>query len=161
MPTESEWIMRLPPVARTEGTDQPIASASIRQASVGERLVNAALVHSDGECASLCGIAAGFVLEQRHNGVCPVSHVVPGLLITDRPEAGYQDVQLLRAERAAGGEDVGGHHQAGIDFGPSSCCETRDRRVIPDDLCELIQEFVHALAPFGGQASSALARYSE
>ena len=29
----SEWIMRLPPVASTEGTGQPIAFASIRQAS--------------------------------------------------------------------------------------------------------------------------------
>ena len=33
IPTVSEWVMRLPPVASTEGTGQPIAFASIRQAS--------------------------------------------------------------------------------------------------------------------------------
>ena len=42
---------------------------------------------------------AGFVLEQRHDGIRPVRDVVQRLLITDRPEAGYQDVQLLPAER--------------------------------------------------------------
>ena len=92
---------------------------------------------------------AGFVFEQRHDGIRPIRDVVLGLLITDRPEAGYQDVQLLPAECASRADAGGGLHPAGVSFALSSCGETRDRLVIPGDLSELVQEFVHPLLPFG------------
>ena len=100
--------------ARTEGTDQPSACVSIRQAKSGEPLVNAALLSPrSANRASAGGVAAGFVLEQRHDGVRPVRDVIERLLITYRPEAGYQDVQLLPAERPSGAR-AGGLRSADV-----------------------------------------------
>ena len=121
----------------------------------------AALGSSGGETASVRRVAAGFVFEQRHDGICPVRDVVQRLLITDRPEAGYQDVQLLSAERTSGADADGVLDPADIGFGLSSCGEPCDRLVIPDDLGQLSRSSSTRLRPSGVSASIALARYSE
>ena len=94
----------------------------------------------------------GFVLEQRDDGVRPVCNVVERLLIADRSEAGGQDTELLRRERASGvvlGEGIG---PAEVGFGLSGPGEPGDRLVVTDDLGELFHELVHPLASLGGEA---------
>ena len=98
----------------------------------------------------------GFVLEERDDGIRPVRDVVQRLLISDRPEAGYQDVQLLRTQCAFRDVACLGLHPARVGFGLSSCRETRDRLVVPDDRGELVQQFVHALVPCGREGSERL-----
>jgi hypothetical protein len=85
------------------------------------------------------------VLEERNDGVRPVSDVVERLLVADPPEADDEDVQLLRAERVAGLGIRADSGVARVRLGLTNAREAQHRLVVAARLVELIEELVDAL----------------